>query len=182
MKEQPTLNIFQSTSKAVSRLIETVQFAAPLLTRLIVGITFFFTGQGKLQNLDRTASFFSDLGIPFPGANAIFISSLEFVGGICLIAGLGTRVFAALLSSTMVVALLTADKDSFVSKFPADLTDVSPVVLLLFLLWLVLYGPGAASLDRLIGYALRRRKGDDGATRKNISEPGIIRSVTGISN
>jgi putative oxidoreductase len=139
-----------------SSAAQSLQFAAPLLTRLVVGITFFYTGHGKLQNLDRTASFFADLGIPFPGANAVFISSLEFFGGICLMAGLGTRVFAALLSSTMVVALLAADKESLISKFPADLTDVSPVVLLLFLVWLVLYGPGRLSLDSLIRL-LRRR-------------------------
>jgi putative oxidoreductase len=143
--------------QAVSDGLRSLQFAAPLLTRLLVGITFFYTGHGKLQNLDRTTAFFADLGIPFPGANAVFISSLEFFGGICLIAGLGARLFAALLSSTMVVALLTADKESFLSKFPADLTDVSPVVLLLFLIWLVLFGAGSVSLDRLIGGLFRRK-------------------------
>jgi putative oxidoreductase len=151
-------HLIQRGLKAANRAIETLQFAAPLATRLVVGITFFYTGHGKLQNLDRTASFFNDLGIPFPGANAIFISALEFFGGICLMLGLGTRVFAALLSSTMVVALMTADKDSLITKFPADLTDVTPVVLLLFLVWLVLYGPGAASLDRLAGRIFRPKE------------------------
>ena len=102
------------------------------------------------MNLDRTSAFFTDLGIPFPAANAVFISSLELVGGACLVLGLGTRIFAALLSSTMVVALLTADRGTFVSKFPAELTDVTPVVFLLFLIWLVLYGAGPLSLDRLL--------------------------------
>ena len=152
-------NFMTRAQDLASRAIQSLQFAAPLLTRLIVGITFFYTGHGKLQNLDRTASFFADLGIPFPGANAIFISCLEFFGGMCLMAGLGTHVFAALLSSTMVVALMTADREGLVSKFPADLTDVSPVVLLIFLIWLVLYGPGVVSLDRLIGRHLRRRPG-----------------------
>lgn len=151
-------HLIQRGLRAASSSIQSVQFAAPLLTRLIVGITFIYTGHGKLQNLDRTASFFADLGIPFPGANAVFISSLEFFGGICLMAGLGTRIFAALLSSSMVVALLTADKDSLVSKFPTDLTDVSPVVLLLFLIWLVLYGAGSISLDRLAGRLFRRER------------------------
>jgi len=156
-KTNPNPNLAIRCLDVASTAIQSLQFAAPLLTRLMVGITFFYTGHGKLQNLDRTTSFFADLGIPFPAANAVFISSLEFFGGICLMAGLGTRLFAALLSSTMVVALLTADKDSFISKFPADLTDVSPAMLLMFLIWLVLYGPGAVSLDRLIGRLLRRR-------------------------
>ena len=150
-------NLIQRGLNLAKRVIDSLQFAAPLVTRLMVGITFYYTGHGKLQNLDRTASFFSDLGIPFAGANALFISSLEFFGGIALMLGLGTRVFAALLSSTMVVALMTADKDSFISKFPADLTDVSPVVLLLFLVWLVLYGAGPVSLDRLIARFLKRK-------------------------
>lgn len=140
------------------RAIDALQFAAPLLTRLLVGVTFFYTGRGKLANLDRTAAFFADLGIPFPWVNAVFISSLEFFGGICLVLGLGTRVFAALLSSTMVVALLTADKDNLIAKFPSELTDVSPVVLLLFLVWLVLYGAGPVSLDRVLGRILNRKK------------------------
>lgn len=116
-------NLIQRAMDVIPRALESLQFAAPLLTRLLVGITFFYTGQGKLQNLDRTVSFFADQGIPFPAANAVFISSLEFFGGICLILGLGTRIFSALLSSTMVVALLTADKESFASKFPAELTE-----------------------------------------------------------
>jgi putative oxidoreductase len=150
--------LIQRGLSAAQKVIEGLQFAAPLLTRFLVGVTFFYTGHGKLQNLDRTASFFSDLGIPMPYANAVFISSLEFFGGIALMLGLGTRVVAFLLSSTMVVALLTADKESFVNKFPAELTDVSPVMLLMFLIWLVLYGAGAVSLDRAIGRFFKRKE------------------------
>ncbi|HEV2688169.1 MAG TPA: DoxX family protein [Bryobacteraceae bacterium] len=135
-----------------------LEFAAPLLTRLLVGVTFFYTGQGKFQNLDRTTAFFADLGIPFAAANALFISSLELVGGICLMLGLGTRIFSLLLSSTMIVALLTADKANFVGKFPAELTDVSPVVLLVFLVWLALYGPGRVSIDRFLARGLNLSK------------------------
>ena len=122
-------------------------FLAPLLTRLFLGLGFHATGHGKLSDLGKVTAFFTDLGIPFPGANAAFIASLEFVGGICLILGLGTRIFAALLSCTMIVALITADKPTFIQKFPADLSDVTSFVYLLFLIWLVLFGPGPVSLD-----------------------------------
>ena len=147
----------------VARIVDSLQFAAPLFTRLVVGITFYYTGHGKLQNLDRTASFFSGLGIPFPAANAAFISSLEYFGGICLMLGLGTRILSAMLSSTMIVALMTADKDTLLGKFPGDLTDVTSFVLLLFLIWLVLYGAGSVSLDRLIGHLAKRQKQDSQA-------------------
>jgi putative oxidoreductase len=132
------------------RAISALQFAAPTLTRLLIGAAFLFTGWGKLMNLDRTIAFFTGLGIPFPAANGVFISSLELMGGACLLLGLGTRIFATLLSSTMLVALLTADRATLVSKFPADLTDVTPVVFLLFLIWLILYGAGPVSVDRLL--------------------------------
>jgi putative oxidoreductase len=132
------------------RITAALAFLAPLLTRLVVGWGFHVTGHGKLSDLNKVTGFFTDLGIPFPGANAAFISSLEFVGGICLILGLGTRIFAALLSCSMIVALLTADKAAFIEKFLPDPTDVPSFTYLLFLIWLVLFGPGPVSLDYLL--------------------------------
>jgi putative oxidoreductase len=131
-------------------------FLAPLATRLMMGQAFYLTGHGKLANFDRTAAFFTDLGIPFPVLNAGLVSTLELVGGICLILGLGSRIFSVLLSGSMVVALLTADKQTFLDKFPADITDVVPFVYLMFLAWIALYGPGPVSLDRLLSKALNR--------------------------
>jgi putative oxidoreductase len=143
-------NIIQRLALLGLKITALLAFLAPLLTRLVVGITFYFTGHGKLGGLDKLTGFFSDLGIPFPGANAVFIATLEFVGGICLMLGLGTRIFSFLLSCSMVVALMTADKDTLIMKFPADLTDVTSFTLLLFLIWLVLFGPGPMSLDYLL--------------------------------
>lgn len=123
-------------------------------TRIVLGLAFFHTGSGKWHNFDNTVAFFTSLGIPAPAANAAFVSSLELVGGLLLIAGLLTRPIAALLSSTMVVALLTADRETFLSSWTAasesSPTDVAAFVFLLFLSWLVVHGPGALSLDRLV--------------------------------
>ncbi|HSD29964.1 MAG TPA: DoxX family protein, partial [Vicinamibacteria bacterium] len=98
--------------------------------------------------------FFTDLGIPFPEANAFFVSRLEFWGGLLLVAGLATRLVAGALASTMVVALATADRASLLDALwgagETGLTDVVPLVYLLFLGWLVLAGPGALSLDALL--------------------------------
>lgn len=129
-------------------------FLAPLLTRLVIGQAFFFTGRGKIQNFANTVSFFTDLGIPMPELNAAIVSHLEYYGGMALIAGLLTRIVAAGLLSTMVVALMTADKETFLAALKgtgeATLTDVTPLVYLMFLLWLVLFGPGALSIDALL--------------------------------
>jgi len=137
------------TGLAIARFLSPL---APLLTRLVIGVGFVLTGRGKLEHFDRTVSFFTDLQIPFPAANAAFVSRLEFYGGMFLVAGLLTRLIALGLASSMVVALLTADRAEFVKALllrgDAGLTDVASFVFLLFLLWLVLFGPGPLSLDR----------------------------------
>jgi putative oxidoreductase len=135
------------------RVLGVLAFLAPLASRIAVGLAFQQTGQGKWTNLENTTTFFRELGIPYPEANAVFIALLEWIGGMALIAGLFTRVFAAGLASTMAVALLTADKERFLESWTsADFgpTDVTAFVYLLFLSWLVFYGPGAASLDALL--------------------------------
>ena len=136
------------------RVAAVLAFLPPLLTRLVIGQAFFFTGRGKLHNPEGVVSFFTGLGIPFPAANAAFVSRLEYFGGMLLIAGLLTRVVALLLGSTMVVALMTADRADFMAALlntgDKGLTDVVPVVYLLFLLWLVIFGPGVVSLDALL--------------------------------
>lgn len=130
-----------------------------LLARLVIGEAFFLAGQGKWAHLERTTRFFEGLGIPFPGANATFIASLELVGGLALILGLGTRLASALLLSTMVVALLTAEREGFLSALlhtgDQGLTDITAFVYLLFLSLLVTQGPGALSVDRLLTRALK---------------------------
>ena len=134
-------------------------FLPPLLTRLVLGQAFFLTGRGKLANFANTVQFFTDLGIPMPELNAAFVSRLEFYGGIALILGLCTRLVAAGLASTMVVALATADKQSFLDalRMTGDqgLTDIVPFVYLLFLVWLIIAGPGPLSLDSLVARWLR---------------------------
>jgi hypothetical protein len=59
----------------------------------------------------------------------------------------------------MVVALLTADKQTFLDALwmtgDQGLTDVVPFVYLLFLIWLAIAGPGPLSLDALIARWLR---------------------------
>lgn len=144
-----------------------MSFLPPLLTRLVIGYAFFLTGRGKLANIDNVVSFFTDLGVPMPALNAAFVSRLEYYGGMLLIVGLLTRIAAALLGSTMIVALMTADKESFVNALTGvgeqGLTDVVPVVYGIFLLWLLISGPGVLSLDTLLAKGLGIRKDPEAA-------------------
>jgi putative oxidoreductase len=134
-------------------------FLPPLVTRVVLGHAFYLTGKGKLANFDNVVGFFTSLGIPMPEFNAAFVSRLEFYGGLLLVAGLLTRLVAAGLASTMVVALLTADRESFVGAIrgtgEAGATDMTAFVFLVLLSWLVIYGAGLVSVDALLARWLR---------------------------
>lgn len=133
-------------------------FLAPLATRITLGHAFFLTGRGKLANFENTVEFFASQGIPMPELNAHFVSRLEYYGGILLVIGLLTRVVAAGLAATMVVALVTervAFLQSWLPTTELGPTDLSSFVFLLLLSWLVLYGPGVASVDYFISRWLK---------------------------
>jgi len=160
-------NLFRQLEKLFWTVAGLVRPLAPLLTRLVIGHAFVQTGIGKWQNFGDTVDFFRSIGLPAPAANAAFIASLEVVGGIALVLGLGTNLFAALLSSTMVVALLTADRESFVGALTGSgdktLTDVLPVIFLMPLVWLIAFGAGPLSVDHFLS---RRRREDDGFVKR----------------
>jgi len=124
-----------------------------LLLRLYWGWQFFLTGKGKLANLDRTADFFATLHIPLPKLNAIMAGSTECFGGLLLLVGLGSRVITIPLIGTMVVAYLTADREAVRNLFtnPDKFVTADPFLFLLVAVVVFTFGPGAFSIDALIG-------------------------------
>lgn len=145
------------------KLLGYLDWVPGLLTRLVVGFAFYDSGSGKLKDLEKTVNFFTDLGIPFPELNAAFVARLEYYGGMLLLAGVLTRIVALLLSSTMIVALLTADRQTFIDAFTRTgeigLSDVAPFVLGVFLSWLVIRGAGSVSVDALLKRAINKEAG-----------------------
>ncbi|MBY0086834.1 DoxX family protein [Brevibacillus sp. M2.1A] len=78
-----------------------------LILRVIAGLTFAIHGVAKFQmGLENVAGFFGTMGLP--AFIAYLVTFLEVVGGIALILGLGTRVFAGALSVVMIGAIFTA--------------------------------------------------------------------------
>lgn len=150
----PAPGLLQRLAKLGLGVAARLAFLAPLLARVTVGYAFFLTGRGKLGNLDTFTQFLSELGVPFAAQQAPFIAGLEFLGGICLVIGLLTRVMSTALLGTMVVALMTADRENFLKAWlpTGDIgpLDVAPWVFSLLLIWLATYGPGAVSLDRFL--------------------------------
>jgi putative oxidoreductase len=160
-------SLIEKADDLARKIFGSVEFIPGILTRLLTGFAFYDSGSGKLSNMENTINFFITLEIPFPELNAAFVARLEYYGGMLLIAGVATRVVAALLSSTMVVALLTADRETFVGALlrranedgtaGIGLSDVPPFVLLVFLLWLIVRGPGVLSVDFFLGKLLRKK-------------------------
>ena len=127
--------------------------------RVYFGIQLVFTGWGKLTHLDKTAEFFASLHIPMPKFNVILAGSAECFGGFLLMIGLASRLVSIPVAFTMVIAYLTADMDKVQSLFTKDyakFADAAPFPFLVMALLVLTCGPGAISLDALIG----RKYGD----------------------
>jgi putative oxidoreductase len=153
--------LVHSLQARTHHLVRKIEWSGPLVVRLTVGLVFVVSGWGKLHNLEQVTAFFTELGIPAPGAQAAFVSTVEFVGGLLIIAGLATRIAAALLIGVMAVAIYTA-------KWPelhgvADLASTIEMAYLAMFVWLVVAGGGQVSLDRLIA------RGRGGETRVGVA-------------
>ena len=135
--------------------LDGIEWLWRLLVRLSVGIEFFGSGLGKLGKLPGLIEFFRKLGIPFPELQAPFVASVEFVCGTLIVVGLLTRPAALMLCGVMTVAIVTAAApEKHITATWHGLLEffyLSEWGLLLLLGWLVLAGPGRASLDALIG-------------------------------
>ncbi len=123
-------------------------WAPPLLARLVIGAVFVPTGWGKLHNLPDIVAFFRQLGIPYPELQAPFVSSIELVCGALVLVGLATRLAAAPLVGTMVVAIATAIWPELDTA--RDLFGKEELHYIALLAYLVVTGPGAVSLDALV--------------------------------
>ncbi|PIC62648.1 oxidoreductase [Sporosarcina sp. P13] len=80
--------------------------AGAVVLRVILGLTFFIHGLSKFQGgIGNTVVFFESLGIL--GFLAYIVATIELLGGIMLILGLGTRIVSVLFSVIMLGAIFT---------------------------------------------------------------------------
>jgi putative oxidoreductase len=125
--------------------------------RVLIGIFFCISGgtklfvQAQFGVLEQTLV---QSHIPFPHANALFVSMVEFACGAGLVLGLLTPLCAAMLMGDMIVAIATNRIHSIqASGFLAWLDDflyLPETLYTLILVWLIFSGPGRYSLDGLI--------------------------------
>lgn len=149
------LDKLDALSPRLRKLTDRISFVGPTLARLTLGVLFVGTGWGKLHGLPNLTRFFTELGIPAPGFQALLVATTEFVGGALLLVGLLTRLAALPLAVTMVVAILTAKRSEIDGV--SSLFGFEEWSYLVMFVWLAAAGPGPWSLDRLIGRFIERR-------------------------
>ena len=135
--------------------VDYLQHPFLLFVRLYWGIQLMQSGWGKLHHLDKVTDFFTSLSLPMPHQMAIFISCVEFFGGLFLALGLLSRVTSLVLTINMIMAYVTADKEAFSSLFsdPDKFAAAAPYVFLVAALIILFAGPGIFSLDALANKA-----------------------------
>ena len=139
-----------------TRLLEAVgrlDWLAPLLGRLAVGLLFMSTGWGKVHDIAKVTQFFEHLGIPAPGFNAVLVGYSELICGSLLVLGLFARLATIPLIASMTVAILTAKRSELHGVF--DLVGFDEFTYLVVLVMIAILGPGKIALD----YPLCRRLG-----------------------
>lgn len=75
-----------------------------LVLRVVVGIVFVMHGYQKFGDIEMVAGFFTGLGLG--AAMAYVVATIEFVGGISLILGYGSKIAAGLLAIVMAGAII----------------------------------------------------------------------------
>jgi putative oxidoreductase len=141
----PSLMALADRALAVAKKLDSLVL---LVARLTVGVLFVSTGWGKVHNLEKVTGFFTELGIPAPGFNAVLASYSELICGSLLVIGLASRLAALPLVVTMIVALVTAKRGEIHGL--ADLFGLVEWTYIPILLVVAVFGPGVASLDTLV--------------------------------
>jgi hypothetical protein len=96
---------------SINRRLERLSFAPSLLSRITLATAFIVSGRRKLADLEGTAKYFEQLGIPVPEAMAKFVSATEVASGALIGLGLGTRM--ARDRSRRILSLLTCVSGRF---------------------------------------------------------------------
>jgi len=123
---------------------------ARTILRVVTGFLFAAHGWQKFNEftIAGTQAAFTQMGVPAAQAAAPVIATLELVGGVALILGVLTRVFAALLAVDMLGALILvhAGAGVFVATGGYELV----LILAAAALAVALVGAGNASVDKAL--------------------------------
>lgn len=141
----------QFIADKASRLLEWLhasRWVGPLVVRLVFGYFWLETGIAKVQNLDGFTQRFVGWHIPHPAFNAALSAWTELLGGLFILLGLFTRLVCIPMIINMVVAVTLVVSANLMGL--DDYVEADEVVYSLIFFWLLIAGPGKASLDTLL--------------------------------
>ena len=134
-----------------------------LVARVSLGLFFAVSGYNKLFVPEKHADLIqlmTEIGLPFPEFTALFLSCVEFFGGLLLMVGLFTTFCAIALTIAMIVAITTVEIEHVIPKGIGPLDWMSwflylpQVMYVILFVWLMTTGPGKLSLDYLLANKL----------------------------
>lgn len=166
------LDLAAGLYRSYERLLNAGQSILLLAVRLVWGSMFIQTGWGKWHDIPRVVGFFTELGIPLPTLNAYVVATTELVGGTFLLLGLLARLIPIPLCVAMVVAYITSEQDALHSLMMGDpdpFLSAAPFLFLFASLLILVFGPGAFSVDRLAARYFSNKKSSDSVAARNIS-------------
>jgi uncharacterized membrane protein YphA (DoxX/SURF4 family) len=163
--------------------------AATIWLRLMCGGVFLWEGILKFVYANQGVGRFTKLGLPLPMATADFVAVLEIVGGLLLLAGLGTRLIAIPFVIEMIVAMIVTKIPMYLGTYPLPPPPSPPVTglwavlhevrseyaQLLTVLFLLIAGPGRWSLDAVLAKWRLHRS----APKRVESVPATSRAMAG---
>ena len=115
--------------------------------RIATGAFFVSVSLGKFFDHASETKDFHRYGIPLAATAVVLAGTIEFLGGLALIMGLGTRIAAAALAANMVGAIATA------GRVEGGGFNLGVAPLMLGLMVVVLWaGPGRWSIDRVVAH------------------------------
>jgi putative oxidoreductase len=128
------------------QFLNRLQVVALLLLRVAAGTIFFTHGWAKLSHASGTMNMFAGMG--FPGWAGVAIGALETAGGLLLVLGLFTRVFALLLFIEMCFAIFAVHWKQ-VAWWNVKGYEL-PLACAAISLAIAAFGPGVVSVDRTV--------------------------------
>jgi len=154
--------------QSVNAKLRAAEWMPVAVARLLIGIFFCISGGTKLfvpAQFSLMEQTLAQSHIPYPHANALFVSLVEFACGAGLLLGLLTPLCALGLLVTMIIAIATNRIQSINSSgalaWLDDFLYLPEVLYVIILVWLIFSGPGRYSIDGLIA----RRAGIAGVER-----------------
>ena len=138
----------KQTYDHLTRALGKIRFLPPLFFRLLLAAVFFTTFLHKIDNVPATASYFAQIGFPFPVFSVYLSIIIEGIGVLFLFLGFATRLISFVLILFLIVAIATVHWANGFSAVQGGYEI--PLYYILMLFSLFVSGAGSISIDALM--------------------------------